>query len=87
MAELGSFVLLLALALSGYCFLAGSVALIIKHPRADRLGETARRAGVATFGAVFLGALVLVVSGSMNNTSNATTAGLNSVIAPSNEAW
>src|SRR5881227_2573400 len=62
MAELGSFVLLLALALSGYSFLAGLVALVIKHPGANRLGETARRAGVATFGAVFLGALVLVLS-------------------------
>ena len=69
MAELGSFVLLLALALSGYSFLAGSVALIIKHPDADRLGETARRAGAATFGAVFLGALVLVVSAFRNDFS------------------
>src|SRR5436853_4072433 len=62
MAELGSFVLLLALALSGYSFLAGLVALVINHPGADRLGETARRAGVATFGAVFLGAVVLVIA-------------------------
>ncbi|PYV62254.1 MAG: cytochrome C biogenesis protein [Acidobacteria bacterium] len=69
MAELGSFVLLLALALSGYSFLAGLVALVIKHPGADRLGETARRAGVATFGAVFLGALVLVVSAFRNDFS------------------
>src|SRR5437016_7220947 len=69
MAELGSFVLLLALALSGYSFLAGLVALIIKHPGANRLGETARRAGVATFGAVFLGALVLVLSAFRNDFS------------------
>src|SRR5438477_9022331 len=69
MAELGSFVLLLALALSGYSFLAGLVALVIKHPGAYRLGETARRAGVATFGAVFLGALVLVVSAFRNDFS------------------
>src|SRR5436190_2214432 len=69
MAELGSFVLLLALALSGYSFLAGLVALTIKHPGADRLGETARRAGIATFGAVFLGALVLVVSAFRNDFS------------------
>src|SRR5437868_2504207 len=69
MAELGSFVLLLALALSGYSFLAGLVALVIKHPGADRLGETARRAGVATFCAVFLGALVLVVSAFRNDFS------------------
>src|SRR5205085_1695533 len=69
MAELGSFVLLLALALSGYSFLAGLVALVIKHPGAYRLGETARRAGVATFGAVVLGALVLVVSAFRNDFS------------------
>src|SRR5881227_543260 len=69
MAELGSFVLLLALALSGYSFLAGLVALVIKHPGANRLGETARRAGVATFGAVFLGALVLVLSAFRNDFS------------------
>src|SRR5436853_900450 len=69
MAELGSFVLLLALALSGYSFLAGLVALVINHPGADRLGETARRAGIASFGAVFLGALVLVVSAFRNDFS------------------
>src|SRR6266567_388223 len=69
MAELGSFVLLLALALSGYSFLAGLAALTIKHPGAERLGETARRAGIASFGAVFLGALVLVVSAFRNDFS------------------
>jgi cytochrome c-type biogenesis protein CcmF len=69
MAELGSFVLLLALALSGYSFLAGLAALTIKHPGADRLGETARRAGIASFGAVFLGALVLVASAFRNDFS------------------
>ncbi len=69
MAELGSFVLLLALALSGYSFLAGLAALTIKHPGAERLGETARRAGIASFGAVFLGALVLVASAFRNDFS------------------
>ena len=69
MAELGSFVLLLTLALSGYCLLAGLAALIIRHPAAERLGETARRAGVATFGAVFLGAAVLVVAAFTNDFS------------------
>ncbi|PYV69793.1 MAG: cytochrome C biogenesis protein, partial [Acidobacteria bacterium] len=69
MAELGSFVLLLALALSGYSSLAGLAALTIKHPGAERLGETARRAGIASFGAVFLGALVLVVSAFRNDFS------------------
>jgi cytochrome c-type biogenesis protein CcmF len=69
MAELGSFVLLLALALSGYCLLAGLAALIIHHPAAERLGETARRAGVATFGAVFLGAAILVIAAFRNDFS------------------
>src|SRR5438093_2965012 len=69
MAELGSFVLLLALALSGYSFLAGLAALTIKHPGAERLGETARRAGIASFGAVFVGAVVLVTSAFRNDFS------------------
>src|SRR6266851_5963581 len=69
MVELGSFVLLLALALSGYSLLAGLAALIIKHPGAERLGETARRAGIASFGAVFLGAVILVVSAFRNDFS------------------
>src|SRR5215468_6696849 len=69
MAQLGSFVLLLALALSGYCLLAGLAALIMNHPGAQRLGETARRAGVATFGAVFLGAAILVITAFSNDFS------------------
>src|SRR6266702_201948 len=69
MAELGWFVLLLALALSGYSFLAGLVALVRRQPGLERLSETARRAGIASFGAVFLGALVLVVSAFRNDFS------------------
>src|SRR5215470_4213353 len=69
MAELGSFVLLLGLALSAYCLLAGLAALTIKHSAVERLGETARRAGVATFGAVFLGASVLVIAAFSNDFS------------------
>src|ERR1700691_72894 len=91
MATLGSFALLLALALSVYSFLAGIIALVFQNktpslalqpasgmtrtPRSfdsagfsswlrqgsERLGETARRASVATFAAVFLAAFVLVV--------------------------
>jgi cytochrome c-type biogenesis protein CcmF len=63
MALIGSFALLLALALSVYCFGAGVLALL--SPAASgsaRLGETARRAGVAIFGAVALAAIALVVS-------------------------
>src|SRR5215472_12481266 len=69
MAQLGSFVLLLALALSGYCLLAGFAALIMTHPGAQRLGETARRAGIAAFGAVFLGAAILVIAAFGNDFS------------------
>jgi cytochrome c-type biogenesis protein CcmF len=69
MSELGSFVLLLALALSGYSFLAGLLALVKRQPWSDRLGETARRAGIASFGAVFLGAVVLVVAAFRNDFS------------------
>src|SRR3954463_16176571 len=69
MAELGSFVLLLALALSAYSFLAGLAALIRKQPGSERLSETARRAGIASFGAVFLGAVVLVTSAFTNDFS------------------
>ena len=87
MAEIGSFALLLALALSLYSFLAGIVALAFqnrdgapssKHGTSlaalvrqgsDRLGETARRAGVATFAAVFLAAVVLVTCAFQDNFS------------------
>ena len=69
MAELGSFVLLLALALSAYSFLAGLIALIRKQPGSERLSETARRAGIASFGAVFMGAVVLVTSAFRNDFS------------------
>ena len=80
MAELGSFALLLALALSVYSFAGGLVALMFQRQPAgsqpalappgigallrqgsERLGETARRAGVATFGAVLLASVILVV--------------------------
>jgi cytochrome c-type biogenesis protein CcmF len=63
MALIGSFALLLALALSIYSFGAGVVALLPPYaPRSERLGETARRAGVVIFGAVALAAFALVVS-------------------------
>src|SRR5216110_3121435 len=69
MAQIGSFALLLALALSAYSFLAGLLALLRPGAGSERLGETARRAGIATFGAVFLGGLVLVVSAFRNDFS------------------
>src|ERR1700688_378185 len=89
MAEIGSFALLLALALSVYTFIAGIVALAFQKQTAqpsgsqpalrasvalsegtlaallrrgsERIGETARRAGIATFAAVFLASVVLVI--------------------------
>ncbi len=47
MAQIGSFALLLALALSAYSFLAGLLALLRPGAGSERLGETARRAGIA----------------------------------------
>jgi cytochrome c-type biogenesis protein CcmF len=62
MATIGSFALLLALALSVYSLGAGALALVLRGTGADRLGETARRAGIATFAAVFLASAVLVTA-------------------------
>src|ERR1700686_4128244 len=61
MAQIGSYVLLLALALSAYSFLAGTIALVRRDHGSERMGETARRAGIATFAAVLLAAVVLVI--------------------------
>src|SRR5437879_5905349 len=69
MAELGSFVLLLALALSGYSFLAGFFALAKKRRSSEQLGETARRAGIASFGAVLMAAILLVTAALRNDFS------------------
>ena len=62
MPSIGTFALLLALSFSSYSFLAGLVALFGRDPGSMRLGETARRAGIAVFGAVLLAAIVLVLS-------------------------
>src|SRR6059036_921351 len=62
MPQIGSFALLLALCLSAYSFVAGILALAVPGPGSERLGETARRAGIATFALVFLAAVVLVTS-------------------------
>jgi cytochrome c-type biogenesis protein CcmF len=69
MSQIGSFALLLALALCTYSFLAGLLALAIKGPGSGRLGETARRAGIASFAIVFLSAVVLVVAAFQNDFS------------------
>ncbi len=62
MSQIGSFALLLSLALSVYSFGAGVIALVRGGPGSERLGETARRAGIATFAAVLLAAVVLVTA-------------------------
>src|SRR5216684_4915934 len=62
MSQIGSFALLLALCLSAYSFLAGLLALFNRDAASARLGETARRAGIATFGAILLAAIVLVAA-------------------------
>src|SRR5712675_734643 len=67
MAQVGSFALLLALALSAYSFLAGLLALLRQDQGSERLGETARRAGIAVFAAVLLAAVVLVVCAFQDN--------------------
>ena len=96
MAEIGSFALLLALALSVYSFLAGIVALIFQNRAAaqpagvaarsapfveenslvamlrqgsERIGETARRAGIATFAGVLLASVILVICAFQNDFS------------------
>ena len=60
--QIGSFALLLALALGAYSFLVGLFALILGGKDSDYLGETARRAGIATFAAVLLASVVLVTA-------------------------
>ena len=66
MPQLGSFTLLLGLALSGYCFIAGAIAIYRKD---ERLGESARRAGIATWLAVTVSAITLVISAFANDFS------------------
>ncbi len=69
MALLGSFVLLVALACSAYCFVTGVIAVINRRAFALPLGETGRRAGIASFAVVFLAAVVLVVAAFQNDFS------------------
>ncbi len=66
MPHIGSFTLLVALALSAYALIAGIVALA-RHD--DRLSETARRAGIAVFVAVTAASLALVLAAFRNDFS------------------
>jgi len=69
MPLIGSFALKLALCLSLYSCLAGLLSLFGKDARYARLGETARRAGIATFAAVLLAAIILVIAAFNNDFS------------------
>src|SRR6202789_3600426 len=62
MSQVGSFALMLALGLSAYSFAAGLLSLFSRSAASARLGETARRAGIATFAAVLLAGIVLVMA-------------------------
>src|SRR5262252_329324 len=66
MPQIGSFTLLLALALAAYSFIAGALALYRKD---DRLTETARRAGIACWAAVTVAAVALVMATFANDFS------------------
>ncbi|HEY3930241.1 MAG TPA: cytochrome c-type biogenesis CcmF C-terminal domain-containing protein [Candidatus Koribacter sp.] len=66
MPQIGSFSLLLALALAVYSFAVGALALYRKD---DFLSETARRAGIASFVAVVAAAAALVVAALSNDFS------------------
>ena len=70
MPTIGSYALLLALALSFYAFFAGVLALLRPGTRQSAwLGETARRAGIATFLAASVSAVALVISAFRNDFS------------------
>ena len=66
MPQIGSFTLLLGLALAAYSFIAGALALYRKD---EALGETARRAGIACWVAVTVAAVALVMAAFGNDFS------------------
>jgi cytochrome c-type biogenesis protein CcmF len=66
MPQIGSFSLLFALALSIYSFVAGIIAIVRKD---ERLGETARKAGIAVFVATTAAAIALVAAAFGNDFS------------------
>ena len=68
-ATLGSWFLLLALALSVYCFAAGWLGLLGRDAASERIGETARRAGIAVFFIVLLAGITLVAAAFQDNFS------------------
>ena len=68
-AQLGAYFLFLALMLAVYCFLAGGLALFGRDPLSEKIGETARRAGIAIFVLVILAATTLVGAAFQDNFS------------------
>jgi len=66
MPLIGSFALLLALALAAYSFIAGAMGLARKD---DRLTETARRAGIGSWAAVTIAGVALVMAALGNDFS------------------
>src|SRR6201997_600158 len=66
MPQIGSFTLLLALALAASSFIAGMLGLFRKD---DHLGETARRAGIASWAAVTVAGMALVMAALGNDFS------------------
>src|SRR5258707_7423214 len=69
MPLLGKFCLLFALVLATYCFVVGIIAVLRRDSAGARLGETARRAGMATFFAAVGAALALVWAALANDFS------------------
>src|SRR5579859_6680841 len=69
MATIGGFVLALALALSAYSFCVGFIGLCGKDSLSAVLTETARKAGIASFVAVLIGAVILVTAAFQNDFS------------------
>src|SRR5437764_13818639 len=66
MALLGTFVLPFALILASYSLVAGILAMVYNHPA---LGETARRAGMATFFTTSMAAFALIWAALHNDSS------------------
>ena len=70
MPEFGSYSLLLALALSVYSFAVGAIVLLRPDwPNAERVGETARRAGMGVFLALSCSMLALIAACYQNDFS------------------
>ena len=69
MAFFGTFALLIALALAGYSFFVGLLALVFHRRQSGALSETARRAGIASFVCVTGAAFALVYATFTNDFS------------------